>query len=128
MRERLVYICSPLRGDYETNAENARVYCRVIMRYGPDDVIPLAPHIYFPQFLYDTDTEERKLGMDAGIVLLDKCEELWAFGLENPSEGMKAEIEHAKERGIPIRDGFKVLEDNIIRIMKGERNGQKRKH
>lgn len=119
MSRRLVYICSPLRGDYEANAENARTYCRVVMRYGPADVIPLAPHIYFPQFLDDTDDEERRIGMAAGIALLDRCEELWAFGLDNPSEGMSAEIEHAKERGIPVRDGFEVLADYIQAKPKG---------
>lgn len=118
MSKKLVYICSPLRGDYEKNIENAETFCRVTMMHVPD-VIPLAPHIYFPRFLYDTVEEERALGMEAGIALLDKCDELWAFGLENPSEGMRAEIEHAKERGIPVRNGFEVVSDHIIKVLKG---------
>lgn len=119
MRERLVYICSPLRGDYERNVENAQSFCRLVMKYGPDNVIPLAPHLYFTRFLDDTVKEERELGMAAGIALLDKCEELWAFGLENPSEGMMREIEHAKERGIPVRNGFTMMEPYVVKGVKG---------
>lgn len=117
MSKKLVYICSPLRGDYEKNTENAETFCRVAMRHIPD-VIPLAPHIYFPRFLYDTVEEERALGMEAGIALLDKCDELWAFGLENPSEGMRAEIRHAEEHGIPVKNGFEVLENVVINLCK----------
>lgn len=105
MSKKLVYICSPLRGNYEKNMAYAETYCRLAMVHNPN-VIPIAPHIYFPRFLDDTDERERKFGMDAGIALLDKCEELWAFDLDNPSEGMRAEIEYAKERGIPVKDGF----------------------
>lgn len=44
----LVYVCSPLSGDVERNAENARRYCRFAVDSG---CIPLAPHLYFPQFI-----------------------------------------------------------------------------
>ena len=37
-----------------------------------------------------------------GLQLLDICSELWVFGI-HISEGMKAEIEKAKLKGIPIR-------------------------
>lgn len=120
MSKKLVYICSPLRGDYEKNMENARTYCRVAMKYLPD-VVPLAPHVYFPQFMDDTNEEERERGMAAGIALLDKCDELWAFGLENPSEGMKREIEHARARGIPVFNGVHQLQLSIWK----EKNGVK---
>lgn len=120
MSKKLVYICSPLRGDYENNMENAMAYCSVAMKHLPD-VVPIAPHIYFPRFLDDTNEEERELGMAAGIALLDKCDELWAFGLENPSEGMEREIEHATERGIPVLNGFYVLQDAIVKKMRGGR-------
>ena len=117
MKKKLVYICSPFRGDYEQNTEYARSYCEVILRY-ISDVIPLAPHLYFPQFLDDTDPDERELGLEAGLALLDICDEIWVYGIENPSEGMKAEIEHAKKRGIQIRDGFGVTGDALITAIK----------
>lgn len=72
------------------------------------DVIPIAPHLLFTQFLDDTKPNERSIGLEAGIALLDMCDEIWVYGLVNPSEGMAAEIEYAKEYGIPIVDGFKM--------------------
>lgn len=114
MSKKLIYICSPLRGDYERNMENAETYCRLVMKYIPN-ALPIAPHIYFTRFLHDTDEEERRLGMAAGIELLDKCDELWAFDINQPSEGMRAEIEHAKERGIPVKDGLSVMAESIFK-------------
>ena len=43
----LIYVCSPLSGDIAANQENARRYCRFAVDSG---YIPLAPHLYFPQF------------------------------------------------------------------------------
>jgi len=87
-----VYICSPLRGNYEYNIQQAKKYCREALFEG---YIPIAPHIYFTQFLDDTNDTERRLGMKCGIELLDMCDELWVYG--EPSEGMKMEIEYFEE-------------------------------
>ncbi|MGI5965420.1 MAG: DUF4406 domain-containing protein [Anaerotruncus rubiinfantis] len=95
----LVYICSPLSGDVERNQANARRYCRYAVESG---TIPLAPHLYFPQFLNDSDLIERNLALFMDIVLLSKCAELWVFG-ETVSKGMSIEIEKAKRKGQPIR-------------------------
>lgn len=105
MSKKLVYICSPCRGNYEENMEKARNYCLEVMTKWPD-VIPIAPHIYFTQFLDDTIQNERSIGMEAGIALLDMCDEIWVFGIVAPTEGMRAEIEYAKKNGIPVKDGF----------------------
>lgn len=96
---RKVYICSPLRGDYEKNIAAARAYCREAVDAG---YLPVAPHIYLTQFLDDQKPEERSLGLIIGQQLLEDCAELWVYG--EPSEGMKAEIELAKELGIKIID------------------------
>lgn len=105
MNKKLVYICSPCRGDYEKNIRDAQGYCSVIMLNYPD-VIPIAPHIYFTQFLDDTAPTERSLALEAGLALLDMCDEIWVYGLQNPSEGMRAELRYALAHGIKIRDGF----------------------
>ncbi len=54
----LVYICSPLSGAVKRNRENARRYCRFAVERG---AIPLAPHLYFPQFMEDADPAQRDL-------------------------------------------------------------------
>lgn len=107
MRKRFIYICSPLRGDVEKNITKAQGYCREAARLFPD-VIPIAPHVYCTQFLDDTIPDERAVGMELGISLLDICDEIWVYGLDNPSAGMRAEIEYAEENGIPIRDAAEV--------------------
>lgn len=95
----MVYICSPLSGNIAANQRNARRYCRFAVDSG---YIPLAPHLYFPQFISDADSAERDLALFMDIVLLSKCDQLWAFG-ERVSKGMSMEIEKAKRKGQPIR-------------------------
>ena len=107
-KRKLIYICSPCRGDYETNIDNAITYSGICFRAG---YIPVTPHIYFTRFMNDNDIDERLDAMDAGMQLLLECSEVWVFGLDHPSEGMKAEIKVAKVHGIPIRDGEDVLRE-----------------
>lgn len=116
MRKRLVYICSPCRGDIEKNIEKAQRYCREAVELW-DDVIPIAPHVYFTQFLDDTKQEERAAGMDMGLSLLTMCDELWVYGIENPSEGMRNEIEYAKQHQIPIRDAAELYRNREVEAL-----------
>lgn len=95
----VVYICSPLAGDMLKNQENARTYCRFAVEAG---CVPIAPHIYFTQFMNDNDRRERDLALFMDIVLLSKCAELWVFG-EKITSGMSIEIEKAKRKGQLIR-------------------------
>lgn len=101
-KKKMVYICSPCRGDYEKNIDNAAMYSHQAFALG---YIPIAPHIYFTRFMDDTNSKERSMAMSAGMQLLHLCDEVWVFGLDNPSEGMRAEIAEAIRSGIPIRDG-----------------------
>ena len=116
MRKKLVYICSPCRGDIEKNIEKAQRYCREAVELW-DDVIPIAPHVYFTQFLDDTKQEERAAGMDMGLSLLAMCDELWVYGIENPSEGMRNEIEYAKQHQIPIRDAAELYRNREVETL-----------
>ena len=95
----IVYVCSPLSGDVEANQEKARRYCRFVVDSG---CIPIAPHLFFPQFMDDADEHERNLALFMDIVLLTKCAELWVFG-DHISKGMSIEIEKAKRKAKPIR-------------------------
>lgn len=111
MKKKLIYICSPCRGNdgnYEHNIEMAQYYCRTVMHMFPN-LLPIAPHVYFTQFLDDSDPCERRMGMVAGMELLEQCSEVWVFGMENPSAGMKKEIAKANELGIPIVDAAEAL-------------------
>ncbi|WP_418968469.1 DUF4406 domain-containing protein [Alloscardovia omnicolens] len=92
----LVYIASAFSGDIEANTKAAREYARYAVDEG---YIPIVPHLLYPQFL-DEDTE-RDLGLFIGLVLVDRCRELWAFG--EPTCGMAREISYAKRHGKTIR-------------------------
>lgn len=104
--KKLVYICSPCRGDYEKNIDNAATYSHAAFTRG---YIPITPHIYFTRFVDDTNSKERSMAMEAGSQLLLMCSEVWVFGLDHPSEGMQAEIAIAIRHGIPIIDGDEIL-------------------
>lgn len=95
----LVYICSPYSGNTETNVEIAREFCAVAVKRR---VIPLAPHLLFPQFMDDTDPDARELAMFFNRVLLSKCEQIWVY-TPQVSTGMRLEIEWAQQMEVPIR-------------------------
>jgi len=94
---RKVYVSSPLRGNVKSNISKAQWYARFVAERGH---LPIAPHIYFTQFLRDHIPEEREMAMEMNRELLEWCDELWVFG-EVISDGMKQEIEWAKDK--PIR-------------------------
>lgn len=94
---KMVYIASPLHRDYNTNIKKAVEYCRLA---GERGVLPLAPHIIFSQWCNDTVPQQREQGLQLGLALLEKADELWIMG-EKISEGMRGEISFATEQGIP---------------------------
>ena len=95
----VVYICSPPAGEMVKNQKSIRTYCRFAVDAG---YVPIAPHIYFPQFMNDRSSRERELTLFMAAILLSKCAELWVFG-EEITGGMSIEIRKAKSKGQPIR-------------------------
>ena len=104
----LVYVCSPYAGDVETNVKNARAYSRFAV---DENVIPVTPHLLYPQFMDDGNASEREMAMHFNYVLLGKCTEVWVFG-GVISRGMAREIFHTGEEQL---ESFQSLK-NIIRI------------
>ena len=92
-----VYVSSQLRGNVKSNISKAQWYARFVAEQG---YLPIAPHIYFTQFLRDHIQEEREMAMEMNRELLEWCDELWVFG-DVISDGMKQEIEWAQDK--PIR-------------------------
>lgn len=97
-----VFVCSPLRAitqlDMECNIMKARLYCRAVANLGH---LPLAPHVYFTQFLDDRLDSHREMGLDMGLELLKDCDEIWVFG-EKITSGMEKEIKFAERLKIPV--------------------------
>ena len=96
MENKLCYICSPYRGDTERNAKYAAALTRTAVMKG---YTPITPHLYLTQALDDRNPEERALGMEAGLHLLEPCECIMIGGYYGISEGMRYEIERAHRLG-----------------------------
>ena len=104
----LVYICSPYRGDTEKNTEKARKYSSFAVE---SKAIPMTPHLLYPQFMDDSNPEERYLATHViNYVLIGKCQEVWVFG-EDISEGMGREIALAEKRRMKIRYFTETMEE-----------------
>ena len=88
-QHRFAYICSPYRDNPRVNVMRARQYCKFAVSKGR---IPIAPHLYFPQFL--SEEMERERVMQMNFELLKLCGELWVFG-DKITKGMAMEIAHA---------------------------------
>jgi len=97
--KKLIYVCSPLKGDIENNIKKAIQYCRFVFLQGH---IPYAPHVIFTQFLDDAVESERNAAIEMGNIMLLKCDELWVFG-DTISSGMNSEMELAFRNKIPIK-------------------------
>ena len=92
----MIFICSPYRGDVKKNIENVKRYCR----WAEYDGLPIAPHLYFTQFL--DEKYDRWKGMRWGKELLKSCSEIRIYCNEL-TEGMIEEIEEAKTLGITMK-------------------------
>lgn len=95
----LVYICSPYSGDIDNNVENAKKYSRFAVE---KSVIPLTPHLLYPQFMDDNNEAEHAVARRFNYVLLGKCSELWVFG-GVISQEMAQEIKVARKQKKMIR-------------------------
>ena len=111
-----IYVCSRLAGDIKNNIEKAKEYAKFVVK--ECGAVPIAPHIYFTQFLDDTVPEERAFGTMAGLMLLSDCDELWYFG-DSVSKGMVREILAAKEQNKRVR----YVSDAEIKAIKNQNGG-----
>lgn len=97
---KIINVASPIsEGKRKENIKYAKDACRFVTESGHAF---FASHLLYPQIMSDKQQEERKLGMDMGLAMLSKCDELWAFGVVI-TDGMKKEIAEAERLGIPVR-------------------------
>lgn len=98
MEKNVVYIIHPFRNDMENNSKNMKNIASIAVRAGH---VPIATALYFPTFLNEKDEKERMEGIDCGLTLMECCDEAWLFGFEI-TEGMKLELDYAKELNLPV--------------------------
>lgn len=116
MHQLKAYICSPLSAPtaegIRQNMEAARWYMRTVSQLW--HCRAAAPHAYLPEFLDDTDEQERALALSFGLAYLDTCDRLVICG-GRITRGMLGEILHAAARKIPIfwiREEYSPLRSN----------------
>ena len=79
------------------NKEVTKYYCRRIAEAGKR---PVAPHLFYTQFMDDDDPEARRLGLDFAIKDLDECDSFLLVIVDGfISSGMRGEIEHVTRTG-----------------------------
>lgn len=96
---KIIYVASPYAGNVKKNIEFTKQACRYVLEQGHAF---FAPHLLYPQLLYDESPWERQAGLDMGSAMLSRCDELYVCG-DRISPGMAQEIEQAKALGMPIR-------------------------
>lgn len=107
-----IYVASPYAGDIEKNTDFAKDACRFVLEQGHAF---FCPHLLYPNVLDEHNPNERQLGLDMGIAMLEICDELWCFG-DRISHGMMMEISEAEKLNIPTRrvmeceQGFQIGE------------------
>lgn len=102
LKNSLVYICSPYRGNLFQRFRNiryARQLTRNAIRLG---FAPITTHLYLTQVLNDERPTERKEGLTAGLNILSECGMLIVGTRYGISKGMETEIEWAQLSGIKI--------------------------
>ena len=86
--KKLIYICSPLKGDIAGNIAKVREYCKTVLQMG---CIPIAPHVMLEGILNDEVPQERQTALEMGLSLVARCNELWIFS-KVVSQGMQDEM------------------------------------
>lgn len=76
-----------------------------------------ADHDEFVQIAFDKDYINEKQILDVDCDIINTCSLLIACGDHTQSRGMKVEIQHAKDKGIPIYY-MPTISDSTIRSLK----------
>lgn len=97
---KLIYIAHQVSGDIKANVKSILEICREIHT---SEIIPFAPYLVALQYLDDTVSEERELGIKANRECFRRgiIDEVWVCG-PKISKGMKKEVKLALENNIPI--------------------------
>ena len=92
----IVYVASKLSGDIELNVERTKEYSRFVIEQGG---IPINPILNLCGVIDEETGRDQAMYID--IRILERADELWAFGV--PSAGMLLEVEAAEKLKKPIR-------------------------
>lgn len=102
-----VFICSRYSGNISFNEDIAYKLCRMAVN---ENKAPIAPHLLYPRFLREYESDDRELGIQCGLKYLEVCDEVWVYDAYGISSGMAREIEYALDIKKPV---IRVLNDKV---------------
>ena len=112
---KLVYICTPLRGEAEQNITLAKETARVVFQGGD---IPICPNLLFTLIATPGDPVQEQAAQEMGLRLVELCQQVNVYGpVLTPK--MQAETQRAHDLGIPVIFDQKRLEKTRPRPKRG---------
>ena len=116
---KFIYICSRYKPDKNHSVAFHRAVaasaCKTIIEEN-NCCMPVAPHLYFPQFMDDENPEEREQALTYGKRILQDCDRMKVLVVDGIiSEGMKEEIKLAE--GIMPIDYFYATKEEMEKII-----------
>lgn len=109
----IYYICSRYCGkdkaEVDKHIQYAKDLTRKVLLHGH---CAITPHLYITDCLNDSDPDERMLGLEAALELLEKCDAVVVGQKYGISEGMAAEIAQAKRLNLPVL--YRDKEEGVI--------------
>jgi len=97
---RKVYICSRYAGDVLLNIKKAKRFSQQAYKEG---YLPVCVHLFLNESTGLKERKDRPKLLKLGLEFIDVCDEVWVFAIDGISEGMRGEINYAREKGIKIR-------------------------
>jgi hypothetical protein len=94
-----VFLCSPYRGDRDRNSDYLAACMSDSLSRGE---APFAPHGLYSAFLDDENHDERMQGIACGLAWLKAADLVAVYDDFGVSQGMRAEILHAQQRGFTV--------------------------
>ena len=105
---KMVYVTMPVRR-LEDDIPKMRRYCQMITKEYPY-VLPMAPLLYFPQFIDYRTVENRERLTPMEERLLQQCEEIWIFDSAYSNEKLVQEVTFALEHQLCILFAEKIFD------------------
>lgn len=99
----MVYIAAPYSAQNERVInDNIKTAIWLGRKAIEDGKVPFVPHLMYPMILDDNNPEERKLGIQLDLEVINKCDEFWYLA-SRITKGMQQEIEYAKSKGLEVK-------------------------
>lgn len=102
-QKKIAYIATPYAGNIFKRIRNIIYAKRITLEAIYIGYAPITPHLFLTRVLKDKREDERSLGLNIGLELMQRCDVMVVGAKYGISEGMRGEIQKAESRNIPIK-------------------------